>query len=181
MPFLTIHMLEVQSLDVISINVWHILISLLNLVILFFILKKLLFKPVRKLFAERQAELEHQYAAADAAEQQALAHRSEWEKKLKSADEEAEAVLRDATDTAKRRAEQITEEAAVKADGIVRRAQAEAELERKKAAEGIKREIVDVSAALAEKMLEREVKVEDHRAMIDSFIDTIGDEHDGNQ
>jgi F0F1-type ATP synthase membrane subunit b/b' len=35
---------------------------------------------------------------------------------------------------------------------------------------------VDVSAALAEKMLEREVNENDHRALIDSFIDKIGEE-----
>ena len=51
----------------------------------------------------------------------------------------------------------------------------EAKLERKKATEGIKREIVDVSSAIAEKMLEREVNENDHRALIDSFIEKIGD------
>ena len=40
----------------------------------------------------------------------------------------------------------------------------------------MKKEIVDVSSAIAEKMLEREVNEEDHRAMIDSFIEQIGDE-----
>lgn len=170
-----------QALDVISVNIWHILISLANLVILFLIVKKFLYKPVQKLFAKRQADLEHQYAAADAAEQQALAHKAAWEQKLQSANAEADAILQEAADTAKRRAEQIVEEADRRAEGITRRAEAEAELERQKATEGIKREIVEVSAALAEKMLEREVNTDDHRAMIDSFIDQIGDEHDGNQ
>ena len=36
--------------------------------------------------------------------------------------------------------------------------------------------IVDVSTALAQKMLEREVNKEDHRALIDSFIEKIGEE-----
>ena len=47
-----------QPLDVISVNLWHILISLLNLVILFLVVKKFLFKPVKELFARRQAELD---------------------------------------------------------------------------------------------------------------------------
>ena len=170
-----------QSLDVISVNIWHILISLANLVILFLIVKKFLFKPIQKLFAKRQAELDHQYAAADAAEQQAMAHKAAWEEKLQSANAQADAILQDATDTAKRRAEQIIAEADQRAEGITRRAEAEAELERKKATEGIKREIVEVSTAIAERMLEREVNTDDHRSMIDSFIDQIGDEHDGNQ
>jgi len=41
------------TLDVISVNIWSILISLCNLLILFFIIKKFLYKPVRKMLAER--------------------------------------------------------------------------------------------------------------------------------
>lgn len=170
-----------QALDVISVNLWSILISLINLVLLFLIVKKFLFKPVKKLFETRQAELDHQYAAADAAEQRALANQAAWEEKLEGANAEADAILQDATETAKRRANQILEDANAKAEGITRRAEAEAELERKRAEEDIKREIVDVSAAIAEKMLSREVNTEDHRALIDSFIEQIGDDHDGNQ
>ena len=69
-------------------------------------------------------------------------------------------------------------EAQLKADGIVRRAETDAELERKKAIDGIKQEIVAVSGALAEKMIEREINTEDHRTLIDSFIEGIGEEND---
>ena len=74
--------------------------------------------------------------------------------------------------------EKIVAEAKERADGILRTAEIEAELERKKAEAGIKREIVEVSGALAEKMLEREINTEDHRVLIDSFIEKIGDEND---
>ena len=90
-----------QSLDIISINLWHILISLANLIIIFLIVKKFLFKPVKELFAKRQAELDHQYAAADAAEKQAMEHKEIWEKKLQTANDEADAIIQEANDTAK--------------------------------------------------------------------------------
>ena len=66
-------------------------------------------------------------------------------------------------------------EADERADGIIRRAENEAELERRRASEDMKHEIVELSTALAEKMLGREVKQEDHRAMIADVIDQIGD------
>ena len=69
----------------------------------------------------------------------------------------------------------------MQAESIIRNAQTEAELEYKKAADGIKREIVSVSEAIAEKMLEREIDTENHRDLIDSFIEKIGDENGGNQ
>lgn len=165
-----------QSLDIISVNLWQILISLVNLLLIFLIVKKFLFGPVKKLMAARQAELDHQYAAADAAQKQAMESKDAWEQKLQGAEEEANAIITDATDTAKRRSEQIVSDATLRAEGIVSRAEEEAILERKKATEDMKREIVDVSAAIAEKMLEREIRVEDHRVMIDSFIEQIGEE-----
>ena len=80
----------------------------------------------------------------------------------------------------KYRAEQIVSEAGSRADSMVENAKVEADLERRRAVEGIKREIVDVSAALAEKMLEREIDTKDHRALIDSFIEKIGEDDEGN-
>ena len=74
-----------QTLDVISVNIWQILISLLNLVLLFFILKKLLFKPVKNILAKRQAEIDSQYDAADQAKNEAEQSRIEYEEKLSGA------------------------------------------------------------------------------------------------
>lgn len=170
-----------QSLDVISVNFWQIIISLANLVILFFILKKFLFRPVRKVLDERQETLDNKYLEADRSVAQAEESKQAWENRLRNAENEADAIIKSASDGAKHRSERIVAEARDKADGIVRQAQTEAELERRKADEDIKREIVDVSAALTEKILRREINTQDHRAIIDSFIDEIGDNNDGNE
>ena len=168
-----------QTLDIISVNLWHVLVSLANLVIIFWVVKRFLFGPIKKMLAARQAELDHQYAAAKEAQDVADANRDAWEQKMQGAD--AEGILKQATDTAKYRAEQIVSDASERAESIKQQAEREAELERKKATEGIKREIVDVSTTIAEKMLEREVNENDHRALIDSFIDKIGESDEGDQ
>ena len=110
-----------------------------------------------------------------------MAHREEWEKKLAAADIRADEIIKNAADTADYRARQIIADANEKAKDIASRAEAEAELTRKKAEDDVKREIVDVSAAIAEKMLEREVDVKDHRAMIDAFINEIGESDDADK
>ena len=170
-----------QTLDIISVNLWSILASLLNLLLIYLIAKKFLFGPVKKLIAQRQADIDAQYASAAEAERAAKASRTEWEEKRAGAQAEADAIIKNASELAQRRATQIVEGADEKAAGILRRAESEAALERKKATEGIKREIVDVSSALAEKMLEREIDINDHRVLIDSFIEKIGDGNDGDQ
>ena len=53
-----------QSLDIISVNLWQILISLANLTILFLLLKKFLYKPVTKMLVARRAEIDSQYSDA---------------------------------------------------------------------------------------------------------------------
>lgn len=167
-----------QSLDIISVNLWQIVISLINLLLIFLILKKFLYKPVKKVLSQRQAALDEQYSAAAEAERQANADKAAWEDKMLSANAEADAILENATANAGRRSDRIIADAKEKADSIVRQAENEAALERKKAEAGIKQEIVTVSTALTEKMLDREINAEDHRNLIDSFIDQIGEDDD---
>ena len=171
----------IQSLDVISVNLWDILISLANLLILFILVKKFLFKPVKKVLEKRQREIDEKYAVADQAALAAQKDKKEWEEKLQGVTAEADSILSTASENAKYRSEKIVAKAKEEADGILRRAEAEAELEYKKAADGIKREIVEVSGALTEKMLGREINTKDHRNLIDSFIEKIGDGDDGDK
>ena len=164
-----------QTLDVISVNLWQILISLLNLFLLFLIVKWLLFKPVKNVLAKRQQELDEQYASAARAEQAAQANQLLWEEKMQTADAEADAILQRAAEQAKFRGETLISDAQSRADSIIRLAQDEVELERRKAVDEVKREIVEVSGALSEKILEREINTEDHRKLIESFLETVGD------
>ncbi len=164
-----------QSLDVISINIWNVLISLGNLGLLYWLMKKFLYAPVRSMIAKREAEIESQYAAAAEAEKSANENRDLYAAKMRGAREEADDILRKATVAADRNGSRIVEEARDKADGIIRQAQNEAVLEKKKAEAEVRRQIADVSAALTEQMLQREIRTEDHRKLIDSFLQEMGE------
>lgn len=164
-----------QTLDVISVNIWDIVVSLCNLAILFFVMKKFLYKPVRKMLEQRQKTVDDKYAQADAALLKADNDKAEYERKLAVAQEDAQQIIKKATDIADERSKEIVSSAREEASLIVNRAQSAAELEKKKAQQEIKSEIVSVSAMLAEKLLEREINEEDHKQMIDSFIEEIGD------
>ena len=60
-----------QSLDVISVNLWQIVISLSNLILLFLLVKKFLFGPVEKMLQKRQDYIDERYEEADEAKRQA--------------------------------------------------------------------------------------------------------------
>ena len=167
-----------QTLDVISVNLWGMLVSLLNLALLFLIIKYFLYKPVKKMLANRQAKIDGDYDEAREAKEAALAEKAAYDKKLSEAKAEAETVIKNAVSVADAREKEIIADAKEKAEGILRKAESDAVLERKKAEDSIKREIVEVSSALAEKLLEREVNTSDHKQLIDSFIEGIGDGND---
>ena len=170
-----------QNLEVISVNLWLMLISLANLGILFFIVKRFLYKPVINVIEGRKAAIDAEYRAAEEAASAAANDRDRYAQKLAGAQAEADGMIQQATLTAGRRGDRIVEDARERADGIIRQAQAEAELEKKKAQETIRREIADVSTVLTEKLLGRQLTGDDHRGMIDAFLDEIGDDNDGDQ
>ena len=165
-----------QSLDVISVNIWQMLASLANLVLLFLMVKKFLYKPVMKMLQERQNTIDKDYDAAAEAKEQALSDKIKYEEKLQTAKDEADSVIKNAVGIATEREKEILAQAKTKAEIIVRQAETEAVLERKKAEDAVKKEIVEVSSLLTEKVLEREVTAADHQRFIDSFIESIGEE-----
>ena len=164
-----------QTLDVISVNIWQIIISLANLVILFLLFKKFLFKPVKEMIARREAAVEAELDAAKHEHDAANEERRQWEAKMASADEEADRIIQNAVTKANKKSGVIISTASERADEIIKVAKFEASLEHKAAQEGIKREIVDLSSTLTGKLLEREIKPEDHSELIDEFINEIGE------
>ncbi len=170
-----------QTLDVISVNFWQIVVSLCNLLILFLLAKKFLYRPVKNVLEKRRSTVDGLYERAQADRESARSQKMEYAQKLSHADEEAEAVIQSAVELARAREAQIVSLANEKAEGILRRAHEEALQEERKLRAGIKEEIVAVSAKLAEKMLQREINAEDHKEMIDSFIGSIGENNDTDQ
>lgn len=164
-----------QTLPIISINIWDMLYALLNLFILFLLVKKFLYKPVKKMLKTRQASIEKDYEDAKVAKEQALSNMKTYEEKLSQAENEADSLIQSAVLTAQSREQQILADAKEEADAIRRKAESDAKLELKKAEETIKEEIISVGTIIAGKMLEREINADDHKDMIDDFINQIGE------
>ena len=164
-----------QPSEIISVNLWQIVVSLLNLVILFLIIKKFLYQPVKNVLKSRQDKIDEQNNKASEYLSDAERTKVELEAKLNDAENQADNILNEATVNAQRRKEKILDEARDEAESIIRQAKTNAELEMKKAESEIKAQIVDVSFELSKKIIEREIKEEDHHKLIDSFIEQIGD------
>lgn len=170
-----------QTLSIISVNIWQMLISLANLAILYWLISKFLYKPVKNMLEKRQSTIDGTYKDAQDAKNKALSDKEAYEQKLLHAKKEADSMIEEATFVARNREDKIIRDAKDEAESIIKRAKENAELETQKAEKAIKDEIIKVGTLIAEKMIDREISPQDHKNMIDSFIEEIGEENEGNK
>lgn len=163
-------------LDFIGIEPWTALFTLLNTLTVIFVGTKFLFKPVMKMIADRQKEIDDLYADAGAAKNSALALESEYKEKLSVASETGERIVKEAVARGQSREEEIIRQANAEASAIMDKAAADIALEKKKAINDAKNEISDMAVAIAEKVVGRELNAADQADLVDRFIGNLGDD-----
>ena len=158
----------------VSLGWWEILVTMCNTLITFAIIKKFLFKPVRKMLAAREEEVQAMYGNAEKAHTEAEQMRSEYTQRLAKAKEEAAEIVGSATRRATVRSEEILKESSQQAAAMMKKAENTIEQERKKAMNELKDEVASLSVMIASKVVERDIKDADHERFIEEFIDKVG-------
>ena len=159
-----------------GVNPWTALFILLNTLTIYFVAKKFLFGPVMKMITDRQQEIDNLYADADHAKEKAQKLQEDYQKKLNEASATADQMLQQAVSRAQSREEEILRKANADAAAIMTKASADIALEKKKAVNDAKNEISGLALAIAGKVVEKELKPADQSAMIDRFIEELGDQ-----
>ena len=159
----------------VGVNFWTALFILLNTLIIFFVARKFLFKPVMKIIRERQQEIDEMYTKAGQAKEQAAALRTEYEEKLSAATEKADRLVKEAVVRGQNREEEILRQANAEANAIREKASADIAQEKKKAINDAKDEISVIAMAVASKVVGRELTADDQSQLVDQFIDELGD------
>lgn len=142
---------------------------------LFLIASHLLFNPVRDMLQKRQNKIKDELdnAAQDMADARAL--KADYEAKLKDIDKEAENILSEARKRALANENKIVAEAKEEAARIVERANAEAELEKKKAADEVKREMVVLASLMAGKVVNAAIDTTVQDSLIEETLNEMGE------
>ena len=159
----------------VGINFWTMLFAWCNLLILYLVLKKILFNPVKNMIDSRQAEVDKMYSDAESAVKSADEMKAEYESRLESAKSESEEILRNAQRRATFKEEEILKNARAEAQRVIERADEQIALERKRVLNEVKDEVSHLAIDIAEAILERDVSEDEHRSLIDSFIDGAGE------
>lgn len=142
---------------------------------LFLIASHLLFNPVRDMLQKRQDKIKGELdnAAKDMAEARDL--KVEYETRLKEIDKEAENILSEARKKALANENKIVSQAKEEAARIIERANVEAELEKKKAADEVKREMVVLASLMAGKVVSAAIDTTVQDSLIEETLKEMGD------
>ena len=159
----------------ITLDGWTFLAQICNLMIQLVIFKKLLLNPVKKVIAERKAKADSQIADAQKLRTEAEEMKAAYEQNLQNARAEANQIVASAQKTAAARTEEMLGEARAQAAALKQKAEADIAQERKKAVNEVKDEIGGMAMEIASKVVEREIREQDHQDLIDEFIKNVGE------
>lgn len=142
---------------------------------LFLIASHFLFNPVRDMMQNRQNRIKNELESAAADMESAKALKEEYEAKLKDINKEAEEILSEARKKALANENRIVSEAKEEAARIIERAGVEAELEKNKAADEVKREMVVLASLLAGKVVNAAIDTTVQDSLIEETLKEIGE------
>lgn len=152
-----------------------VLITGVNIFILFFAMSYLLFNPARDFLEKRRNKIASDLETARSSKEDAVALKAEYEAKLKAIDKEAEAILDEARKKAKKQEAEIVAEAKEEAARIIARANREIDLEKKKALDDVKNEIVSIASLMAGKAVAASMDVKIQDTLIEETLKEMGE------
>jgi len=147
-----------------------------NFALLLYVLKRLLFKPAQEFLDRRREQIAARIETARQAEIQAQELVLERESELQQARERAEGILEEARTQAEEVIAQArnaakTDAAKILSDGKHRLAQ-----ERDRMIHDLREAYAEIAILGAERVLDREIRIDDHRRLLDQLLEEINEE-----
>ena len=145
--------------------------TILNILVLFFILKKFLFKPVTNHMDNRTKKIQEALDAAEESKEMVRQMKIEYDEKIKAAKDEGQKVIEMYKKMAEKEYNSIIETAKTEADQMISNAKAELQVEKEQLITSIKGEISDLVLATSEKVLKENLDDDTNRKLISEFIE----------
>ena len=151
------------------------LLTLISVMVLFFCLSYFLFNPARDMLKKRSDKIQGELEDAKLNQEQAIALKQEYEAKLKDINKEAEVILSEARKKALDNEAKMIASAKEEAAKIIERAHVEAELEKQKITDDVKKEMISVATLLAEKAVGASMDNVIQERLVDETLKEIGE------
>ena len=154
-------------------NVGNAVWTLVIFVLVVVLLGKFAWGPVLALLQQREEFIHKSLSDAKRDRDEAEARLKEYAAKLQSAQREAIGIVEEARRDAERLREELRERARTEADTLIKNAERQVQLETSRAIQQIRKEAVDLSVAIASKLLQRNISKDDNERLIDEALRQI--------
>ena len=138
---------------------WNLLFTVINLLLLFVLMKIFLFKPVQKIIAARQAEADKQFDEAAAKQAEADGLKAQYAKSIASVEEEKSKAMQETMKKADAEYQRIVGDAESKAKQIKEDAAVEAENQKTQILKKAEKEIADMAVSYTHLTLPTKLEV----------------------
>lgn len=146
----------------------------INMVVLYIVLRKILFKPVTQFMENRIKSIKDAIDNAEKAKLEAADLKQQYDFKLHAAKDEADKIINDSNVRANKEYDTILSTAKQDAQGVMTKASKEIERERAQMLKEIKNQVASLALAAATKVIEVNMDTATNRALVDKFIDEEG-------
>lgn len=157
---------------------WGMVWTIVNLIILYFLLRKFLFTPVCNMMDERAAKIQADLDDAAKAKNDAEQLKNQHEMAVADAKNEAQEIIRTAEDNADKESARIIEEAHCESARIIDEAQKAAENERRKMLGDVRVEITDLAMLAAVQVMQKNIDSQTERRAAGDFLKELEAEDD---
>lgn len=149
---------------------WSIFWAVLNILILFILLRIFLFKPINKMLDDRTQSIQKDIDDAERAKKEAEELRQQYADSISNAKEEAEEIRKDAHEKAESERAAIIRKSHEEADEIVSAASETIENERRRVIQQAHTQIADLAIEAASKVVGANLDDEKNRRLVDEFL-----------
>ncbi|PYG89531.1 F-type H+-transporting ATPase subunit b [Ruminiclostridium sufflavum DSM 19573] len=146
----------------------------LNLIILFLLMRKFLFKPITNLMEERKSSIEQGLKDAENARTEAAEAHKKYDEQMKNIKLDGDKLLNELRAKAAREYDGIVANAKKDALAIIQKGHEDVERERDEMLKQTKQQIAILAIAAATKLVQANMDTEANKAMVDKFIDEAG-------
>lgn len=151
---------------------WTSLMILINVFILYLIMKKYFWVKIKKFMDDRSNSIKDAIDAAEAINRRADAKMSDYSRRIAGVEEESREIIKEGKRQADAQAKLIIADAHRQAEEIVAKAEETIKAEREKAAEEMRTEIASIGLMVAQQIIGRELDVANQEAIVDEVIDS---------
>lgn len=160
-------MLSVTPIDMIFV--------ILNLFVLYLLMRNFLFGPVTRMIESRQKEIETSLAQAEAKQMEAQDLLQEYNGKLTAVSQEAQELLREAKARGDQDYQNTIKAAQRESEALIAATQSQLEAERTEMLAGVRSEVATLALLAAAKVSGQVLDDESDAALVDAFLQEVGD------